>query len=160
MIILGGISQRNQLHDFSTGYILKPRSDGTLDVNANVGGIPPIPENATQVIENSGLSDVASTSGVDTIYSIPNSVTLTIQALAGGSENATSGAVVELYEDPNGNLSVLNLIGTPLWVNGVTSQISIGQDFAGDGTRRIVMRRRGYSGSGREMAASWYGYYT
>lgn len=147
-----------QLWDKATGYVVKPRSDGTLDVNANVGGIPPIPEGATQVITNTGLSDVSSTAGVDTFYTITNAKVLTIQSLAGGAEAVTSGSVVELYYDPSGTGTPLTLIGAPLWVDGESNQVSIGQEFTGDGTRRIVLRRRGYSGSAREMAASWFGY--
>lgn len=153
-----GIGRLRQIWDKASGYKLSPRSDGTLDVNANVGGIPPIPEGSTQVVVDSGLNDVASTAGVDTLYTIPNGQTLTIQSLGGGAEYITAGSVIELYEDPNGNLSVLNLIGSPLFVNGTTEQISIGQEFVGNGTRRIVMRRRGYSANAHEMASFWYGY--
>jgi hypothetical protein len=153
-----GGHQTTEVADSTTGYKLKPRSDGTLDVNANIGGIPPIPEGATQVIVESGTSDVSSTAGVDTLYTITNLLTLTIQSLLGGAEESSGGSVIQLFEDPNGDLSVLNEIAVPLFVSGQTYQLNIGESFVGNGTRRIVLRRRGYTASAREMAGTIYGY--
>lgn len=122
----------------------------------SISAIPPIPVGATAVnIEAFG--GVATTSGIDTNYTITNGQTLTIQAFFGGSEEKTSGSVCELFYDPNGDLSVLTRVRT-IWVNGDSFTVGVQQEFVGDGTARIVARRRGYSGSSREMEVAWAGY--
>jgi len=150
-------SANTQVMDDSTGYYLKPRSDGSLNVNANVGGLPEIPEGSSRVTVTATPTDVATTAGVDTYYTVTNGKTLTLQSFSGGSEYDSSGSVIDLYYDPNGNLSVLTWIDT-IYVNGSDSQHGIGLEYVGNGTRRIVMRRRGFSANAREMAARWYGY--
>ena len=121
-----------------------------------ISAIPPIPVGATAVnVEDFG--GVASTSGINTFYTITNAKTLTIQSFFGGAEDKTGGSVCELFSDPNGDLSVLTRIRT-IWVSGTSFTVGVGQAFVGNGTRRIVARRRGYSGSSREMEIAWSGY--
>ena len=94
----------------------------------------------------------------DTIYTIPNGTTLTIQLFEAGAEaSSVGGSKVTLYEDPNGNLSVLNIIST-IYVNGSSYQNSISQEFTGNGTRRIVMRRNVFAGASREVYGRWKGF--
>ena len=132
-------------------------SDGAIYVNASVSSIPPIPIDSTQIITRA-FSDVASTAGEDTYYTVTNGKTLTLQLFSAGSEESTGGSAVELFEDPNGDLSVLTQIAIG-FVNGQSAQGSLGNtSYVGDGTLRIVLRRRGYSANAREMAGSWVGY--
>jgi len=128
-------------------------SDGSVNV---VASSVTTPTGATQVIEEN-FQDIASTAGVDTIYTITNGTTLTIQTLESGSESGVGGSVAELYEDPNGDLSVLNIIDA-IFTDASTTFVPINLDFDGDGTRRIVMRQRGYNASAREMFSRWVGY--
>jgi len=127
-------------------------SSGALKVESTVTA----PAAATIVIQEN-FEDIATTSGSDTLYTITNSTTLTIQLFSAGSEENVGGSVTELFEDPNGDLSVLNRINT-IFTNGANSSELIRQDFTGDGTRRIVMRQRGYTASAREMFGRWQGF--
>jgi len=134
----------------------------TLAVNAD-GSIktvplvtPPAPSGATTVIQND-FSDVASTTGVDIDYVVTNLKTLTIQTLVAGAETTVGGSIVELFEDPNGTGTPLTRISS-LFISGQSDNAPVNQSFVGDGTRRIILRRRGYSGSAREMFAQWIGF--
>ena len=134
----------------------------TLAVNAD-GSIktvpllnPPAPSGATDVVRDA-FDDVASTIGVDLNYTITNLQTLTIQTLLAGSEATTGGSIVELFEDASGTGTPLVRISS-LFVNSQSDNAPVNQSFVGDGTRRIILRRRGYSGSAREMFAQWIGF--
>ena len=138
----------------STGNDLEPNSDGS--VNVVVIDNPAIPSGATGVNQEY-FGSIATTSGDNQFYVITNLKTLIIQTFFGGAESSQSGSVVELFFDVNGNLSVLVRIRT-IWVDGASFSVGVNQDFIGNGTARMVMRRRGYSGSGREMEVAFSGY--
>lgn len=141
------------IEDSTTGDNLKVNPDGSINVAGQVISVPP---NTTEVDQNV-FGSVSSTTGVDTIYVIPNGETLTIQQLSGGAEEHTSGSIIELFEDPNGNLSVLNRIET-VFVNGDSRQVTVQREFVGDGTRRIILRRRRYASNAKEIWGRWRGY--
>jgi len=134
---------------------ISANSDGSLNT---VPTVPDTPSGSTEVIREE-FSDISTTSGTDNVYTITNGTTLTITAFAAGAEDETGGSVIELFDDPNGDLSVLNRIST-LFTNGTSMQIIIAEDFDGDGTRRIVLRRRGYTANAREIFAQWRGFET
>lgn len=146
------------------GEIIVDKDDDTIGLTVNSDGSintvpqlsPDAPTGTTQVVQET-FSDVASTAGVDLNYVIPNGETLTIQLLVAGAEESTGGSVVELFYDPNGDLSVLTRIST-LFVNGQSDNTPVNQEFVGNGTRRIVVRKRGYSSAAREMFAQWIGF--
>ena len=94
---------------------------------------------------------------MDDEYTITNTKTLTIQRLSGGSETSNSGSVIELFEDPNGDKTVLNLI-EKVYVSGSSDQKDLSAQYVGDGTRRIVLRRRNFGGGTYEMTGAWSGY--
>ena len=113
------------------------------------------PADTTEVIK---VAQTSINSDTDTLYTITNGKTLTLQIFDAGAEaNATAGSKVSLYEDPNGNLSVLNLI-TVLYVNGTSAEASLSTSFEGNGTRRIVMRRSSLGGGNREVFGRWKGF--
>lgn len=147
-------SRSRIIEDGTTGDNLKINSDGSINTVPQLN--PEAPANTTQVIQET-FGDVASTAGVDLAYTIPNGETLTIQLFGAGAEQTTAGSVVELFYDPNGDLSVLTRVST-LFVNGTSDNTPVNQEFIGNGTRRIVMRRRGYDGSAREIFGQWIGY--
>lgn len=134
--------------------ILAINADGSISTVPLV--TPPAPTGATGVIRDD-FSDVADTSGVDITYTVTDLKTLTIQVLVAGAETTTGGSIVELFEDPSGTGSPLIRISS-LFVNGQSDNAPVHQDFIGNGTRRIILRRRGYSGSAREMFAQWIGF--
>ena len=67
------------------------------------------------------------------------------------------GGHVELYEDPNGDKSVMNLIDA-IFVNGSSAQKDLNITYTGDGTRRIILRRRNFGGGSYEVVCRWAGY--
>lgn len=144
----------NWIQDWDTGANLKINSDGSLNVVPQL--TPEAPSGTTPVVV-SAFGDVNSTSGMDTYYTITNTKILTIQTLIAGAEYDSAGSVVELFYDPNGNLSVLTRIST-LFVNAASDNAPVNQSFTGDGTRRIVLRRRGYTATAREIFGQWLGY--
>jgi len=117
---------------------------------------PPAPSGALSVI-NTAFGIVASVAGSDTYYTITNGKILTVQTLLAGAEATTGGSIVELFYDPNANLTGMTRIST-IFIDGASDNAPVYQDFTGNGTRRMVLRRRGYTSAGREMFAQWIGY--
>jgi hypothetical protein len=105
----------------------------------------------------SRIDDSTINSAIDDIYTITTGKTLKIRRLSGGAESSTSGHVIDLYEDPNGTLSPLNLIEN-VYVNGSSDQKIFEESLIGDGTRRIVMRRSAFVGGNYRVTARWDGF--
>jgi hypothetical protein len=129
-------------------------TDGRLLVSADV-----IPPPNTTAVHQSVTSSISATT--DTVYVIPNAANLRIQRFAGGGEiDSTAGSKIELFWDPNGNGTGMTLIRSG-YVSGNNFDYSF--DYAaplvGDGTRSIRTRRSRFSGSAKEIAAFWDGYY-
>lgn len=141
------------IEDADTLVNMKVNANGSINV-VNVTAVAPV--NTTPVVITA-FGAVATTVGVDTFYTITNGLDLTIQRLDGGSEENTGGSAVELFYDPNANLTGMTRLGT-IYVNGSSYEQAVDRTFTGDGTRRIVLRRRGFSGNSREMFARWAGY--
>lgn len=97
------------------------------------------------------------TTFLDDIYTITSGNNLIIQNLKSGCEASVAGSKVTLYEDPNGDLSVLNFIWGQ-YLSGTNSQSDLSKELSGDGTRRIVMRRQRLDGGAKEILAEWNGY--
>ncbi len=93
----------------------------------------------------------------DSTYTITNGKTLYLQRLSGGAEASNSGSIIELYYDPNGDLSVLTAI-EDIYAQGASGQKDLDVSFDGDGTRRILLRRRNFGGGTYEVSARWEGY--
>jgi hypothetical protein len=94
----------------------------------------------------------------DSEYTIPSGQTLQIRSLVGAVENNGAGCEFTLYEDPNGDKSVLNLVpDAELIVDGATQQNSISAEYVGDGTRRVVLRAEQLTGGTYRTASSWTG---
>ena len=126
-------------------------SDGRLLVSQELSA----PADTTP-IKRVVQGDISTTT--DDTFTITNGKMLTIQRVQAGSEqNTTGGSKVELLDDPNGDLSVLNLIAV-VYVNGDSNQLDVGETFTGDGTRRIILRRDVFGGGAREIFARWDGF--
>ena len=77
----------------------------------------------------------------DVFYTITSGKTLSINFLSVSGEANGKGMKFSLYEDPNGDASVLNIIPqADIITDGFPSQRSISVSFSGDGTRRILLR--------------------
>lgn len=113
---------------------------------------PPASDSIQQVVKGNISGET------DSFYTITNGKTLTITLFqAGAQEVVSGGSKVEIYEDVNGNLSVLTLIAV-LYVNGNSAQVNVNQEFIGDGTNRIVLRRTTFGGGSREVFGRWSGF--
>ena len=154
---MGDISnnQKNTvgIEDILTGNDLIVNADGSIKVNQSIA--PPLTSTPIDINE---FDSVSSTVGVDTYYVITNSKVLTIQGMSGGAELHTSGSIVELFYDPDADLGVnLERVET-VFVNGNSESATVQRDFIGDGTKRIVLRRRRYAANAKEMWGRWRGF--
>ena len=142
-----------EIGDESSGFSAEVDSSGRLKVIASTA--PPVTPPAATEVTQTAYSSMSGTQ--DTLYTITNGTTLTITQLQGGAEADSDGTVIELYEDPNVDLSVLNVI-TVIFASGVSNSIPLADDFTGDGTRRILLRRRRLTGGSNEVFGRWTGY--
>jgi hypothetical protein len=104
--------------------------------------------------------EYSSVSGsVDNVYIIPNGETLTVQRLsAGAEEDNTAGNVIELWYDPLGTGIDMTIIAV-LFVNSSSAFLELDEDYTGNGTRTIRLRRRRLGGGAKLIFAKWEGYY-
>lgn len=135
-------------------------SDGSTRADIISGRIsvsptpPATPPTATSVIITQS-SDVSGT--IDHVYTITSGKTLQLNLFSAGAEASVSGAVCKLYYDPNGDGSALTLIEA-IYENGATSQVTLDEQYTGDGTRAIRLRRTNLTGGSVEITAKWVGY--
>jgi len=95
----------------------------------------------------------------DNIYVIPTEETLTIQRIvAGGGKSAQGTAKVEIWYDPNGNGTNMEIIDV-LYVDGISDFHDLYEQYIGDGTKAIRLRREKIGGGSVEIFARWEGYY-
>lgn len=134
------------------GHSLIVNADGSI----NTSGALSVPPGST-VINQTAFGAVATTSGTDLNYTITNGKTLTIQRLKAAAEGETGGTATELFYDPTGTGTPLTTIAM-LIIDGASAQQDLNDTFVGNGTKRIILRRRGYTASGREVFARWEGY--
>lgn len=136
----------------NSGNEMIVNSDGSINVSSALS----TPPTSTAVVQTA-FGSVSTTSGSDTNYTITNAKDLTIQRLSGASEDESGGTAIELFYDPSGTGTPLTRINM-LIVNGATYQLDLQEVFTGNGTARIIMRRRGYTAAGREVFGRWEGY--
>ena len=116
------------------------------------------PIGSTKILESTASNVVGED---DSTYKITNTKKLVIDNLFGSGEYSSSGgSVLELWYDPNGDLSSMILIGS-INFNGNYDNIQIDDSlntYTGDTTNRIVMRRRRLDGGIAYVSSSWRGY--
>ncbi len=95
----------------------------------------------------------------DDIFTIPLGSTVTLQRISGGSESGQGGGKVELFHDPTGTGSPLTLIET-VYSNGSSVSFTLRDEFVGDGSAAIRMRRTNLGGGNLDMFSRWEGYTT
>jgi len=108
---------------------------------------------------SSASIDGTQTGATDFVFVIPSGSTMTLQQLTGGAANSVSGGKVELFFDPAGTGIGMSTI-EKIFCNGITIAIVLGDEFVGNGTRAIRMRRTNLSGGALDMFARWRGYVT
>ena len=141
------------LIDQSTGIPVKVDASGRLLVSI----APPTPPPATTPIEIIAFSIMGDS--VDTFLTITNGKILTVTQFRAGSETSNKGTKVELFEDPNGDLSVLNLIDV-IFINGNSNSNALNKNFVGNGTRRMLLRRTHLTGGFIQIFGAFRGFET
>lgn len=110
-------------------------------------------------VSRSLRQDVSKTS--DLVYTIPNGQVFHFLSLYAGAEGSGKKAnVVELFFDPNGNGTGMELIRAVYCADN-TFDFPINPDvfqYTGNGTRAIRLRLRRLDGGTREIFGSWLGY--
>lgn len=142
------------------GMIIQDADGNQADVTENgrlkVSQEPPEAPVGTTSVSQSEYGNVAVEDDLE--YLIPNGETLTLQRFSAGAQQANSGNVVELWYDPNGNGVGMTIIDT-IFCNGASDQHDLNQQYIGNGTRKIRMRRKRLSGGAVLMFGNWEGYY-
>lgn len=129
----------------------------TADGRLKVAQEPPAPPPATTPVDVGGIA-VVGISPVDTVHVISNGKMLVIQNLSGGAPGVGSGSKVELFDDANGDGSVLSLLRVA-YVSGSSFSFDLGRELGpGNGTRAVRLRRTNLGGASREVAAFLTGY--
>ena len=116
----------------------------------------PRPPSTATLKSISALGNIGAAPGI-TAYTITNGKTLCIQVLKGGAAGGASGSKVSIYEDPNGDLAVLNLIEV-VYCDTSSQAVTLNEKYVGNGTRRIILERFSFSASAREIYGKWEGY--
>lgn len=121
-----------------------------------IGGVP---VGTTSVKRpGNGLITLGSNETVDDFYTITNGKTLTLLRMKVNCQpTGNTHARVELFEDPNGDESVLNSIETMFGFGNNDFQ-DFNQTFVGDGTRRIILRATHVGGGSIEIDRQWEGF--
>lgn len=134
------------------------KAEVTPDKRLSVVNLPPTtPEGKTrvEVIEYSNIN-----TQTDVTFLIPATETLVLQYFSASGEAETDGGnVIELWDDPNGDGSVLNIISV-IHCNGSGDERNLPlPEFLGDGVRRIRMRRDRLGGGFGWVFGEFVGYY-
>lgn len=101
----------------------------------------------------------AQSGSTDIVFVIPAGSTITIQRLSGGSEVSNTGGKIELFFDADcsaGGDQFLEVI----YANGSSENFELDDDFVGDGTACVRMRRTNLTGGNVDMFARWVGFVT
>jgi len=142
------------------GVIIKDTEGHLADVTENgrlkVSQEPPVPPVGTTGIVITEYGNVAVEDDVE--YLIPNGETLTLQRFSGGGEQTNGGNVIELWYDPNGNGVGMQIIDA-IFCDGSSDQHDLNEEYIGDGTKKIRMRRKRLSGGAVALFGRWEGYY-
>ena len=132
------------------GQVATVDSTNRLLVSTNVTA----PVGTTEIIQTE-YSDSSGTQ--DSFYTITNGETLTLTRFSAGAASSTEGSVIELYYAPNGNTTGLEIIDV-IFAKGSSDQHDLLQEFVGDGTRAILLRRERLDGGSRLMFGRWEGF--
>jgi hypothetical protein len=115
---------------------------------------PPASPPGTTPVNRFVSGSIGSGSTSEDIYTITDGKTLILQRFSAGADGSIGGGRGVLVERTTGGDSILDL----LYLNANNFQRTIGQEFVGDGDRRIVIQRTNGTGSPLHMTASWVGY--
>lgn len=127
-------------------------SDGRLFVSS-----APITPGGTTPIKQFADGSVGAIATVETVYTVTNGKTLTIQAFRGGSDTSSAGGRVELVSRPTGN-PASDVVLDVGYVNGNNFDFAMDEIIIGNGTKQIVLKRINSGGTGLRMGAQWRGY--
>lgn len=142
-------------------FILVDSDGDVADITASgrlkVSQEPPIaPPGTTSVIVVE--YDTVATED-DNVYIIPTGEKIIINRLSAGAEASSSGSVIELWYDPNGDGTGMTIIDV-IFCNGTSDQHDLSENIIGDGTKSIRLRRRDLNiFSSSDIFARWEGYY-
>ena len=135
----------------TSGYKAQVTASGEVKV------LTPTPTPPPGTTSKSDIQKGSMSGTEDSFYTITNGQTLFVQRLSGGAESSVGGSVIELYYDPTGTGSPLTAI-EDIYANGSSDQKDLDVNYVGDGTRRILLRRRNFGGGSYEITARWEGY--
>ena len=131
-------AQDVSITDESSGLKAGVTSDGRLRV-ASVDMTPPP---SAAAVTMGGYASIANNTTIDILRTIISGKTFYLQLFKcrSAGNNSTGYTEFSIFEDPNGNLSVLNRIDTVLLQGGGDFDTAQINSYVGNGTRRILLR--------------------
>lgn len=145
--------------------MLRDGSPNTYDTIGRLrvtGGVSEAPPGTIEVmIPATPKISITANQVVDEFFTITDGKTLTLQALEAGVESAGTGksVMIELFDDPNGDLSVLIPIPAGFLIgNNFNDERILSASFLGDGIRRILLRTTQLGAANITMSREWRGF--
>ena len=136
------------------GQVFKAKVDATGRLLVSQQTINPP---ATTAVKQQAFGAVQGTD--DIFYVIPNGETLNITKFTGSAEvEQTAGSAIELYYSPNGTTTGIQILAV-IFASGGGDQQDLNEQFVGNGTRAILLRRRRLSGGNKQIFGKWEGYF-
>lgn len=134
-------------------YSVDVTADGKLQVYFATPSAPPSGTAKSMI----GDGNVPANSTSESIYTITSGKTLKIQRLSGGGENSVAGGRVELAYRPTG-LAASDVLVEVGYISGGNFQFQLDENFIGDGTRQLVLKRINGGGGTMRITGKWVGY--
>lgn len=146
----GGAPNDVRLKDGIDNFFATVTQAGALRVDA----APAAPPGTTH---KSGIGTGGMNGTVDEDYTITNGKTLVVQQFSGGGEVSVTGNRMELVFKPDANPINEQLISVG-YASGSSFETTINQEFVGDGTAKLTIRRVNMTGGVSHITGSWVGY--
>lgn len=141
--------------------LFNPADDTPLAIDAanrlEVAVLPAAPPGGSTPVEREGSGDVGGSTIVDDVFVIASGETLTITRFLAGAEGSGKSSKVELYYDPAGTGVGMSIIRIAYLADN-TIEFLFEEQFVGDGTAAIRLRRTRLDSGVREVFGAWEGF--
>lgn len=132
--------------------------EATADGRLLTSGTAPSPT-ASTTVKRVVFGDVTANNTSDDVYTITSGKSLTVQTMLGGGSDTTAGGRIELHvRDNSGVTPSVNTLVVAGYVAGGNFSFDVDENFTGDGSRQVILRRVNLGGATMHMFGRWKGY--
>lgn len=141
--------------------------DGSNLATVNVSGqlnvvtSPPAAPPTSVAVNVKEVSVVTGNNNVDHVYTIPSGKSLTLQRMVGGAGAGSTGvrqSKVELWHAPDGSVNGNATLLRVMYLSGSNYEYVLVDEYTGDGTLAIILRRERSDAENVEVFGAWDGY--